>query len=129
LGAVNLVIFGEDGAVGHNTDWSGFRSALSSSIGSIEGETVAQLGAGGAGAATAYALLSLGVSELTIVDRDLDRAQSLAARYRDAFSDARITAATLDELDGLLTTVQGIVHATPTGMHLSPGLPFDPELL
>jgi shikimate dehydrogenase len=125
MGAVNLVIFGEHGSVGHNTDWSGFRTAVEHGIGSLSTESVVQVGAGGAGAATAYALLTLGVQQLGIVDTQPARAQALVDRFRETFADTQLEAASTAQLGDLLTSADGVVHATPTGMELSPGLPFD----
>ena len=45
----------------------------------------------GAGAATAYALLSVGVDHLVVTDRDLDRAQAVAAKYASWFPDQVIS--------------------------------------
>ena len=61
LDAVNLVLFRDGRMIGHNTDWTGFRSALTAGLPGERMETVTQVGTGGAGAATAYALLSVGV--------------------------------------------------------------------
>ncbi|UOQ57494.1 shikimate dehydrogenase [Leucobacter allii] len=127
LGAVNLIEFGEAGAVGHNTDWIGYRDAVEIGIGDVRGRRVVQVGAGGAGSATAYALLSLGVGELAIADADAARASELLARLAGPFPGGRVRAIALDELPGAFSRAHGVVHATPTGMALSPGLPFDPE--
>src|SRR5580704_12072270 len=71
LGAVNTVVFGRDGrAVGHNTDWSGFAESFRRGLADVRRNRVVQFGAGGAGAAVAHALLTLGVDELAIVDTD-----------------------------------------------------------
>jgi len=130
LGAVNLVRFTQDGATGHNTDWTGFRSSLRSALGGPpEGElaSVLQVGAGGAGAATAYALLDLGVSTLGVHDVDGERARALADRCTALFPGAAVRAAGAD--DELWAEADGVVHATPVGMDHHPGLPFDPDRL
>ena len=129
LGAVNLVRFTADGAVGGNTDWSGFRAAVGQGLGDVAGQRVLQVGAGGAGAATAYALLTLGVSRLDVVDQDERRARALAERYRASFPAQELEPAGPDALPGLLGAADGVVHATPTGMHHHPGIPFDVDLL
>lgn len=129
LSAVNLVVFGADGSVGHNTDWSGFRTAVEQGIGDLQGRSVVQVGAGGAGAATAYALLTLGIARLCVVDREVERAQALADRYRGVAPGCAISAESLGALETVLGAVDGVVHATPTGMQLSPGMPFDPAHL
>ena len=47
-----------------------------------------QLGAGGAGAAVAHAVLTLGAANLTIFDIDPARAQAVAANLARHFADA-----------------------------------------
>ena len=129
LGAVNTVIFGERGAVGYNTDASGFATAFRTGLPDVAVREVVQLGAGGAGAAVADALLAHGTEHLTVVDMDVDRATALARSLADRFLTARIDAGRVDELPVLLPHGDGLVHCTPTGMADHPGLPVDADLL
>ena len=129
LGAVNTVIFGERGAVGYNTDASGFATAFRTGLPGVPVSEVVQLGAGGAGAAVADALLSDGTEHLTVVDVDVDRATGLARALADRFPTARVHAGEIDKLAVLLPHSDGLVHCTPTGMADHPGLPVDPDLL
>src|SRR3712207_7384217 len=64
LGAVNTVVLRDGRAVGHNTDWSGFARAFDRGLPEAPSDRVVLLGAGGAGAAVAHALLTLGVGRL-----------------------------------------------------------------
>ena len=114
LGAVNLLTFAQGRTVGHNTDWTGFRSAFVDTLGEATRLDVLQLGAGGAGAATVYALLSLGTQRIAVHDLDLDRATALASRFGDAFPDRTVTVA-VSGVDEILGSVDGVVHATPPG--------------
>src|SRR5690348_5437140 len=58
IGAVNTVVFGSGGRMtGHNTDWSGFYESFKRDLSDAPRARVTQLGAGGAGAAVAHALL------------------------------------------------------------------------
>ncbi|HEU4547268.1 MAG TPA: shikimate dehydrogenase [Microlunatus sp.] len=129
LGAVNTVIFDERGAVGHNTDASGFATAFRTGLPGAAVTEVVQLGAGGAGAAVADALLADGTEHLTVVDVDVDRATALARALADRFPTARVDAGEIDKLPVLLPHSDGLVHCTPTGMADHPGLPVDPDLL
>ena len=129
LGAVNTVIFGDRGAVGYNTDASGFATAFRTGLPGAAVTEVVQLGAGGAGAAVADALLSDGTEHLTVVDVDVDRATALARALTDRFPTARVDAGEIDKLPVLLPHSDGLVHCTPTGMADHPGLPVDPDLL
>ena len=129
LGAVNTVIFTDQGSVGYNTDTSGFAAAFATGLPEAATTEVVQIGAGGAGTAVADALLTLGTEHLTIVDTDVDRAAALAHVLAERFPTARVDAADLDKLSVLLPSSDGLVHCTPTGMADHPGLPLDPALL
>lgn len=130
LGAVNTVVFGQDGrSCGHNTDWSGFAQSFARGLDDAPTRRVVQLGAGGAGAAVAHALLTLGADRVTVVDADGGRATALAAELTGRFGAGRAYAAPQDRLDALLAGADGLVHATPMGMAHHPGLPFPAELL
>lgn len=129
LGAVNTVIFTKQGAIGYNTDTSGFAAALDTGLPGVPATDVVQLGAGGAGTAVADALLTHGVEHLTIVDVDVDRASALAGVLAGRFPQARVDAADADKLAVLLPSADGLVHCTPTGMADHPGLPLDAQLL
>ena len=63
LGAVNTVVIRDGRFIGHNTDFSGFAAALASGLPGAQLDRVVQLGAGGAGSAVAYALLTAGVQD------------------------------------------------------------------
>jgi shikimate dehydrogenase len=128
LGAVNTVVFGRDGrAVGHNTDWWGFAEAFKRGLSDVERHWVVQFGAGGAGAAVAHALLTLGVGELSIVDTDRERAERLAQDLCARFG-AGHAVACKDHAQAV-RAANGIVNTTPLGMAKYPGMPIARELL
>ena len=129
LGAVNTIVFESGRLTGHNTDCSGFEEAFARGLPDVATDRVALLGAGGAGSAVAYALLSLGVRHLTILDLELDRARALAQALAQIFQGQTAHAAEPEELDAMLAEADGLVHATPTGMAAHPGTAVAPELL
>ncbi|MFF2604376.1 shikimate dehydrogenase [Arthrobacter koreensis] len=129
LGAVNTVLVTDEGFMGHNTDHSGFGRALAAGLPGAALEKVVQLGAGGAGAAVAYALLKAGVGQLTLIDLDLDRVQERVQALSALFPEAHVAAGTSADLAGALAAADGFVQATPVGMHSHPGMPVDPALL
>ncbi|WP_326757237.1 shikimate dehydrogenase [Streptomyces hirsutus] len=132
LGAVNTVVFEDGRAVGHNTDVTGFAASFARGLPDVPLERVVQLGAGGAGAAVAHAVLTLGAGRVTVVDALPERADELAGSLNRAFGADRATAAPLDLLPELLAAADrsgGLVHATPTGMAAHPGLPLPADLL
>lgn len=85
LGAVNTVRFKDGAIIGYNTDGPGFRAAISDSFGLVLGKSKTLiLGAGGgAGQAIAMQCALEKPAELTLVNRDLAKADSLAERLRD----------------------------------------------
>lgn len=126
IGAVNTVVFGPDGTMGHNTDWSGFARGLR--LGFADGidlTSVVLVGAGGAGAAVGHALVTSGVRQLHVVDTDADRATRLAR----SLTTASVTHGGPDSLPERLATATGLVQATPVGMTGHPGMPLPAELL
>ncbi|MGW9114837.1 shikimate dehydrogenase [Microbacterium sp. NPDC055683] len=127
LGAVNTVVLRDGASVGHNTDFSGFAGALRDGLPGADLADVLQVGAGGAGSAVAYALLSSGARRLVIADLDGARAASLADTMRALFPDADVVAGTA-EADAIRRAT-GVVQCTPIGMHHHPGTPIDPALL
>lgn len=126
LDAVNTVVFSRGRAVGHNTDWSGFARALRLRLPDAALDRVVLLGAGGAGAAVAYALLQLGAGQVRVLDVDTARAARLAISLRERFGDRIIQGSGPAEA---LADADGLVHATPTGMAAHPGLPLPADLL
>lgn len=129
LGAVNLVVFDDDRLVGYNTDWMGYRDGLTTGLPGASFERVVQIGCGGAGAATAYALLTKGAERLDLSDVDDTRAEDLAARMRAHFPTQTIVTLEPDELPQAIARASGVVHATPLGMLHHPGIAFDLDLL
>jgi shikimate dehydrogenase len=86
IGAVNCAVKQADGRWwGENTDGKGFLSSLED-ITDPQAKNVVILGAGGAARAIAVELALAGASTLTLVNRDLDRGQALAAHLRSKTS-------------------------------------------
>jgi shikimate dehydrogenase len=122
LGAVNTVLFREGRMSGHNTDWSGFAENFRRGLPDAKRDRVVQLGAGGAGAAVAYAALRLGVRRLSVFDIDKARAEDLAAKLGNG-----VEAGT--DLEAAMANADGLIHCTPTGMLKQPGMALPAALL
>ncbi|HEX2072144.1 MAG TPA: shikimate dehydrogenase [Geodermatophilus sp.] len=129
LGAVNTVVLRDGRAVGHNTDWSGFARAFARGLPDAAVDSVVLLGAGGAGAAVAHALLTLGTGRLTVLDVDPARARTLADALEERFGAGRAVGAAASDVETVVPAANGLVHATPTGMAAHPGLPLPASLL
>jgi len=127
IGAVNTVVLRGGRRVGHNTDWWGFAESLRRGLPDAKLDRVVQLGAGGAGAATAYAALKIGAPRLDVVDREPGRAEDLASRLGATFGTERVRPAR--DVAAVLAAADGLIHATPTGMASHPGLALAEDLL
>ncbi len=127
LGAVNTVVLKDGRRRGENTDWWGFAEAFQRNMDGVALDRVVQLGAGGAGAAVAHALLTLGVAQLQIQDVDAGRAETLAERLGSRFGRDRAMACA--DLAEAMAEADGLVQCTPIGMAAHPGLPLPADLL
>jgi shikimate dehydrogenase len=122
LGAVNTVVLKNGRRYGHNTDWWGFAEGFRRGLPDADLASVVQLGAGGAGAATAFAILKMGAQRLCILDQDADRAGALCVTMSKHFPQAEIVA--VEDPAVAMRDACGLVHATPTGMAKHPGMPL-----
>ena len=127
IGAVNTVKFAAGRRFGYNTDAQGFAESFRRGLPDVPLSCVTQLGAGGAGAATAYALLKLGVTQLSIFDVDIGKARALVANLQQVFGAGRIGVTA--DLETAMPNAQGLVHATPIGTREHPGMPLSERLL
>ncbi|WP_416638002.1 shikimate dehydrogenase [Pseudomonas sp. OHS18] len=127
IGAVNTVVFKDGKRIGHNTDCLGFLEGFRRGLGNAPRHKVVQMGAGGAGAAVAHALLSEGVEQLSIFDVEPARAQALAANLNKHFGSQRARAG--GDLASAMANADGLVNTTPMGMAKLPGMPIAKELL
>lgn len=127
IGAVNTVKFSAGRRFGYNTDAQGFAESFRRGLPDVPLSRVTQLGAGGAGAATAYALLKLGVTQLSIFDVDIGKARALVANLQQVFGAGRIGVTA--DLETAMPNAQGLVHATPIGTREHPGMPLSERLL
>jgi shikimate dehydrogenase len=136
LGAVNTVVFTEGRSVGHNTDWSGYAAGFRRGLSDVPRDHVVLLGAGGAGAAVAYALMSLGTRRLTVVDVDPIRADDLTALINRAAGFPGLDgnrgvadSSSVANLEECLRTADGLVNASPAGMTPRLGTPLALEMI
>ena len=112
IGAVNTVVNRDGALAGYNTDAYGFVKSLKEKADfEPRGKTVLLLGAGGAAKAAAYALAGEGVERLTIANRTVARAESLAEDVGGLLK--RVDAVPLEVVSG---DADLIVNSTSVGM-------------
>ena len=126
MGAVNTVVIQGGRLVGHNTDGSGWAWGFRRALPGADLSCVVLLGAGGAGSAIAEAVLGLGAAQLRLVDTDAARAQALAGALNARHGHRAVAQ---PDAARALEGATGLIHATPTGMAKSPGLPIPAALL
>jgi shikimate-5-dehydrogenase len=86
VGAVNTILVKRSHTgrilVGDNTDWSGITACIiKSGVRDLKSSSAVVLGAGGAARAACYALQTLGISEVVIVNRTTSRAKDMASHF------------------------------------------------
>lgn len=127
IGAVNTVVFRDGKRIGYNTDCLGFGEGFRRGLSDVARGKVVQMGAGGAGAAVAQALLAEGVQQLTIFEVDPTKAQELVSNLNAHFGANRAVVGT--DLAATVAVADGLVNTTPVGMAKLPGMPLPAELL
>lgn len=127
IGAVNTVAFHDGRSQGYNTDFIGFAEGLRRGLGGASFDSVVQLGAGGAGSATAHALLEHGTGVLRVYDIESERAEALASSLAETFGREKVEI--VEDPSAAIASADGLVNATPIGMAGHPGLPLAPESL
>jgi shikimate dehydrogenase len=129
-GAVNLLVFRDDGMEGFNTDVFGLATSLKETLGDAtpEGQSALLLGAGGAARAAVLALDSLGASEVRILNRHRGRGEALAAALTPV-AKAKLSGASLEDWSRCAGDASLVVNATSAGMNGTSPLDLDLEAL
>ena len=116
IGAVNTILRTK----GFNTDGYGCVRAIEEKT-SIKDKKVSITGAGGAARAVAFQIANSGIDELSILNRNLSKAQSLANDLKTNLEsigiDISINAYDLEELKRELSDSHIFIDTTPIGMY------------
>lgn len=121
VGAINIMRRRDDGSwYGDMFDGEGLVRGLKKHGFKLDGRRVKQLGAGGSGAAAAFALLDAGVSTLAISDPDHNAAAALAERI-NRYYPHRPAGVSTDSAD--VTGIDLLINCSPVGMKPEDGLP------
>ena len=126
VGAVNTLIFNEDGITGSNTDAFGFLENLRNGAVGYDVKTgpAMVVGAGGAGRGIVAALLEEGVSEIRLTNRTLSRAEQVAEELTARFA-GKIDVIPWDQRGDALADVALLVNSSSLGMAGQANLELD----
>ena len=125
IGAVNTIVNDDGRLLGSNTDAAGFIDSLRDEAGlTPSGLDAVLIGAGGAARAAAYALATEGAASLTIANRTLGRARTLADELRQfglaaqalALDDAGLCDRCLEAQLIVNSTAMGMLHGAAEGL-------------
>ena len=81
--SVNTIIFDNGNLVGHNTDITGFEKAIKSLNFVVKGKKIFILGAGGVVPSIIFSLNKMEVSEITVSNRTLQKAENLKNQFNN----------------------------------------------
>jgi shikimate dehydrogenase len=122
LGAVNTIWFENNQLYGDNSDVTGFLAALDHGTPNWDQctEKAVVIGAGGAARAVIYGLLLRGITQIYVVNRSLERAQSLADQFGKNIFPTSFNALPLE-----LKNTGLLINTTSLGMKGQPPLEID----
>jgi shikimate dehydrogenase len=116
IGAVNTIEFGENGAVGHNTDGIGAIRAIED-VTRVKGKKIMVLGAGGAARAISFQLLLSEAKSLVISNRTIEKAQELRDDLVEKLDEEVIITDLGSELEKEIEDTDILINTTPIGMY------------
>ncbi len=112
IGAVNTIDF--KNLKGYNTDGIGAIKAIGE-VTNVKNKNVVIAGAGGASRAISFYLAKYGVDQLTILNRNVEKAQKLA---NDVLNSELIDNVESDSINNMnLSDADILINTTPVGMH------------
>ncbi len=116
-GAVNTVHCTDGRLVGYNTDGRGLTEALEVEAGfTAADKDIVVLGAGGAAGAALVALMLARAARITVVNRNLERAEDLVGRLVRHAGTVDLGVEALDEARDAVLAADLVLNATPLGM-------------
>lgn len=117
IGAVNTLVRTEGGYKGYNTDADGLYRAITGQGIDVRGQDCLMIGAGGAAKAVAYMLMSHGAASVVILNRTVEKAQTLAEELNRQFGRETIRAMRLSDWDKLEEASYLAIQTTSVGMY------------
>lgn len=129
-GAVNTVHCVDGKLIGYNTDGRGLLESLSADAGFDPADkNVVLIGAGGAAGSALVAFILGRVATVTIVNRDVQRAEDMITRVEPHLKSTRALAVNIEAAEPYVASADLIVNATPLGMNAGDPSPLPTEWL
>lgn len=130
-GAVNTIHCVDGRLIGYNTDSRGLLESLADEAGfSAEGKRIVLLGAGGAAGAAVASFILGKAAHLTIVNRDVERAEALKERASRYLRGMEVdTTSPSDRAEEAVRSADLVVNATSVGMKPTDPSPVPTEWL
>jgi len=117
VGAVNTVVWTQEGWHGTNTDVAGFIAPLKTLNRDWTKITPVILGNGGAARAVVVGCAELGCPEIRVVGRNKEKLDHFKQSWADSPLHGVVTVHSVDELPGLVSATELLVNTTPVGMY------------
>lgn len=114
IGAVNTIDF--KNLKGYNTDGIGAIKAIEE-VSPVKDKNVIVAGAGGASRAISFYLAKYGADSITVLNRNVDKAQSLAGDILASDLIDDVKADSISKISSCLKDADILVNTTPLGMH------------
>ncbi len=130
IGAVNTVCRTKQGWMGTNTDVTGFLFPLQQLQRDWSHTTAVVLGNGGAARAVVAGCAQLGVAQVQVVGRHLEKLQAFQTSWANSPMTVNLSVHRWDTLSDLLPQADLLVNTTPIGMYPNvDASPLTPEAL
>jgi shikimate dehydrogenase len=114
IGAVNTIDF--KSMKGYNTDGIGAVKAIEE-VTPIKNRNVVVVGAGGASRAISFYIAKYGAESLTILNRNVEKAQNLAGDVMDSGLIGEVKSDSISKIGDYVDEADILVDTTPIGMH------------
>ena len=114
IGAVNTIDFKE--MKGYNTDGIGAIKAIEE-VTSVKDKNVVIAGAGGASRAISFYIAKYGAGSLTILNRNVEKAQNLADDLLNSGLIDSVKSGSISTINDCLNDADILIDTTPVGMH------------
>ncbi len=121
IGAVNTLVRMEGGYKGFNTDADGLYRAIARQQIAVDGQDCLLLGAGGAAKAVSYMMMKHGARSITVLNRSIEKARTLAEEMNCQFGRQTMKAVELNDYVSLEKGSYLAFQTTSVGMHPKTG--------